>query len=56
MSERERSISPWYLLALILGDGLKIKKRERIKPRKTPRNIITESASICVVVFTSQIY
>jgi len=33
---------------------LKIKKNERSKPRKTPRNIKTDNKSISTVVFTFQ--
>jgi len=46
ISDRERSKSPWYLLALIFEEGLNIKKKESISPRNTPRKINTEKISI----------
>ena len=53
---RVRSNKPWNLLAALLDDGLNIKKRERISPRKTPRKINTEKPSMLIVVFICQIY
>jgi hypothetical protein len=51
---RVRSKKPWYLLAAMLDDGLKIKKSERTSPRKTPRKINTEKPSIFSEVFITQ--
>jgi len=39
---RVGSKKPWYLLAALFDDGLKIKKRERTSPTKTPKKINTE--------------
>jgi hypothetical protein len=52
--ERVRSKKPWYLLATLFDDGLKIKKRERTSPRKTPKKINTEKPSMLMVVFIDQ--
>jgi hypothetical protein len=41
----ERSNNPWYRLALIFVDDFIIKKKERIRPWKTPIKINTEIAS-----------
>jgi len=53
-SEIDRRRRPWYLLALALGEPLKIKKTESSKPRNTPRNIKTDNKSISMAVFTNQ--
>jgi len=53
---RTRSSKPWYLLAELFGDDLKIKKSERTRPRKTPRKINTEKASMLMVVFIDNKY
>jgi len=51
-----RSRRPWNLLAVLLVEGLKIKNRERTNPRKTPRKINTEKASMLMVVFIENKY
>jgi len=51
---RVRSKKPWNLLAVLLVEGLKIKKSESTSPRKTPRKINTEKPSILMVVFIYQ--
>jgi hypothetical protein len=46
---------PWYLLAFLFGEDLKIKKDDRINPWTIPIKIKTEIALSCVVVFINQI-
>jgi hypothetical protein len=46
---------PWYMLAFLLGEDLKIKKDERINPWTIPIKIKTDIALRCVVVFIIQI-
>jgi hypothetical protein len=49
-----RSRKPWNLFAELLEDGLKIKNKDRMIPRNTPRKMNTENPSILIVVFTYQ--
>jgi hypothetical protein len=54
-NERTRMSKPWYMLAFLLGEDLKIKKDERINPWTIPIKIKTDIALSCVVVFIIQI-